>query len=215
MSVESTHHRRERLVVGLSVALAYALWFVVFGLTDVGNFWVKISLSASALALLSLAVMPVEERRGLFAIRKRHLWVGIVTAVLLYAVFALGRWALTALFPFASGEIADVYARREEMSPWLIAALLLFVTGPSEEIYWRGLLQRVLVRRVGPMSGLFLAAALYALAHIWTLNLSLMLAAFTAGLVWGWIFLVERSLVPVILSHSLWSALIFVALPIV
>ncbi len=55
----------------------------------------------------------------------------------------------------------------------------------------------------------------HALAHIWTLNLSLMLAAFTGGLVWGWIFLVERSLVPVILSHSLWSALIFVALPMV
>jgi hypothetical protein len=196
------------------LVLAFALWYVVFGLRDVGNFWVKIALAAAALALISLVIMGSDERRQLFSVRRRHIWVGVVTAAILYGVFALGKWVLTALLPFSSAEIAEVYALREELSPWLIASLLLFITGPAEEIYWRGFLQRVLVRKIGPMSGLFLAAALYGLAHIWAVNLSLMLAAFVAGVVWGWIFLIERSLVPVIVSHALWSVTIFVLWPL-
>jgi len=205
---------REWLVVGLSLALAFGLWYVTFGLRAVGSFWVKIASAAAVLALVSLAFTSSDERRQLFAVRRRHLWVGILTAVILYALFALGKWVLTSILPFSSAEITGVYALREELSPYLIAPLLLFVSGPAEEIYWRGLLQRVLVRKIGPMSGLFLAAALYGLVHIWALNLSLMLAAFTAGMVWGWVFLIERSLVPVMVSHALWSVVIFVLWPL-
>ncbi len=196
----------------LSLPLAFALWGWTFGLSE-GNFWVKIATSAALLALISLWAMGKEYAR-LLAFRRHHLWLGMGSAALLYLVFWLGKVILTALLPFAGAEIADVYAKRSDLSPLAIALLLLLVTGPAEEIYWRGLLQRVLVRRIGPMVGLFLASLIYALVHIWTLNLSLMLAAFTAGLVWGWLFLVERSLVPVIVSHSLWSAVVFVVAPL-
>ena len=192
--------------------MAVVLWGWAFGLSE-GNFWVKIALSAILLALISIWAMGGERAR-LFSFRRHHLWLGIGSAVLLYLVFWLGKAILTALLPFASAEIADMYAKRSDLSPLTIALLLLAVTGPAEEIYWRGLLQRVLVRRIGPMVGLFLASLIYALVHIWTLNLSLMLGAFTAGLVWGWLFLVERSLVPVIVSHSLWSAVVFVVAPL-
>lgn len=207
-----TNEKQELVVVATTVPLAFVLWYGTFTLND-GNFWIKIALSATLLGLISFWAMgPL--RGQLLTIQKRHVGLGIVSAALLYAIFWLGKLVLIALYPAAPTEIASVYARRDAMPLWLIAPLLLLVTGPAEEIYWRGLLQRVLVQRIGPMSGLFLAAACYALVHIWTLNAALVLAAFTAGLIWGWIYLIERSLVPVIISHALWSVTIFVLLPL-
>ncbi|MBI1730362.1 CPBP family intramembrane metalloprotease [Candidatus Acetothermia bacterium] len=206
--------KREGLLLCGLVLLAALLWYVIFGMPDFGNFWVKISISAASLAILSLLVMGGEREKS-FEFKMRYLWLGIGSALLLYLLFAVGDWVMKSLFPeLAPHEIASVYGRKEGTSPWVIAALLLLVTGPSEEIFWRGFLQRLLTRKVGPMTGLVLATVIYAGVHIWTLNLSLILAAFTAGLVWGWIYLTERSLVPVIISHSIWSATIFVFLPL-
>lgn len=200
------------LMIG-SLVLAFALWYAVFG-WSVGIFWVKIALAAAVLASISLAAMG-SSRVQLEGIKARDVKLGLASAVLLYVVFWLGKLVLTALFPdVADSEIGRVYAPRSETSLWIIGALLLFVTGPSEEIYWRGYLQRVLMQRIGPASGWLLATLAYSLVHVWTLNIPLMLAAFTAGLVWGWIYLVERRLLPVIISHAVWSVAIFVILPV-
>ncbi len=204
--------KTDLLGVIFTLPLAFALWYGTFAVQE-GNFWIKISLSAWVLGAISLWIMGPAGGQ-LFAISKRHIGLGLASAVLLYAIFFVGKWILSGLYATAPQEIASIYARREAMPPWLIAPLLLLITGPAEEIYWRGLLQRVLVQRIGPISGLFLATACYALVHIWTLNTALVLAAFTAGLIWGWIYLVERSLVPVIISHALWSVTIFVLLPL-
>jgi len=204
--------RFELLAVGLSLPLAFALGYAVFALEE-GVFWVKLPLSGVVLASISLGVMG-PARLPLLTVQRRHLWLGLASALLLYGIFWVGKWVLMGLFPSTSDQIAYVYQRGQGASPWLIGPLLLLISSPAEEIYWRGLLQRVLVRRVGPMSGLLLATAGYALAYIWTLSAMLVLAAFVAGLVWGWIYLMERSLVPAIVSHSLWSLLVFVLLPL-
>jgi hypothetical protein len=206
-------HRETVLLVALT-ALAAGLWFVTFGLTEWGNFWVKISVSAGILAILSLIAFGGERAQN-FEFKQRHLWLGIGSAALLYGFFALGDFILRSLFPgFAPSEIDAVYARKEGTDAIWIALLLVLVTSPSEEIFWRGFLQRLLIRRIGPMAGLIVATAIYALVHIWTMNLSLMLAAFTAGLVWGWLYSSERTLVPVIISHALWTVTIFILLPL-
>ena len=204
--------KNELLAVAITLPLAFALWYGTFALSA-GNFWFKIAISAALLGSISLGVMG-RAREQLLTIKSRHLGLGIASALFLYAVFWLGKLILTNLYSAAPTEIATLYLRREALPPWSIVPLLLLVTGPAEELYWRGLLQRVLVQRIGPVSGLFLATACYALVHIWTLNTALVLAAFTAGLIWGWIYLMERSLVPVIISHALWSVTIFVLLPL-
>jgi membrane protease YdiL (CAAX protease family) len=49
--------------------------------------------------------------------------------------------------------------------------------------------------------------------HAWSGNLPLLLAAFTAGLLWGALFAWTGSLVPGIISHGLWDILVFVVAP--
>ncbi|MBD3309268.1 CPBP family intramembrane metalloprotease, partial [candidate division KSB3 bacterium] len=96
---------------------------------------------------------------------------------------------------------------------WGIALLLLVVTSPAEEIFWRGVVQRSLMRKLPPFQGFFLAALCYAGVHLCTLNLPLVLAAFMAGVFWGGLYIAQKSLVPVIISHALWSVTVFLIFP--
>ncbi|NIV30239.1 MAG: CPBP family intramembrane metalloprotease, partial [Anaerolineae bacterium] len=140
--------------------------------------------------------------------------MGLLAAAGLYGIFWLGRAAATALFPFAEAQIADVYVQGEGMSRWTIAMVLLFVTGPCEEIYWRGYLQQGLADRFGGWRGWLLGVAAYALAHIWSLNAMLIAAASVAGAFWGLIFWRRGNLAPAIVSHSLWGVAIFTLWPL-
>jgi membrane protease YdiL (CAAX protease family) len=195
-----------------ALGAALLLWYIVFRV-EAGNFWIKLALAAVLLAALALVLLG-EDRRRLFRPRVRHLGIGIISALALYALFWLGRQLFYLILPQSRAAIASVYAPRHSLPLWLIALLLLLVTGPAEEIFWRGLIQGTAARQWGPTRGLLAATTAYMLVHVWTLNLPLLLAAFCAGLVWGYVYLRENSLLPVIISHSLWGVLVFVVWPL-
>ena len=96
----------------------------------------------------------------------------------------------------------------------LIFLLLLFVTGPGEEIFWRGFLQDRFMRRWGNFPGFLITTSIYAGVHLFSWNLMLIMAAFVAGAFWGLLYLWKRDLLIQIISHSFWSAVIFSVAPI-
>ncbi len=194
-----------------TVVLAALFWFVTFYLTWWSTFWLKISFSAAALAGISLWIEPNRKKQLRFSIRS--VVYGLLSAAILYFIFWLGKKVSTAIFPFADHQIGGIYGIGEGTSMRYIALLLFFVTGPSEEIYWRGYLQENLMRRYGPWQGWLFATGIYAMVHIWSLNFMLMGAAAVAGLFWGAMYRYLRNLAPVIISHSVWSSVIFAVLP--
>lgn len=198
--------------VALTVLVAFALWYFVFQ-TDIWNFWVRLALAASLLATTALILTP--DRTQLFQVRLRDIVIGVVSALALYAIFWVGKHLSVALFPFASAQITMVYTQRERLDLVWIGVLLFFLVGPSEEVFWRGFVQRRLSERFGAPGALLATAAIYALVHIWTLNLMLILAAAVVGLFWGWLYQRERRLLSVMLSHAVWDVLIFVLLPVI
>jgi len=198
--------------VFFTLALAFFLWFFTFAL-PVGNFWLKLSFSAFILALTGL-ISSRKEWQTLFRFKARHLWVGLFSALVLYGIFWLGVKLSTIIFSFASREISSVYFNKTQLNVVAIGLLLLFVMGPAEEIYWHGFVQRSFSKRFGPMTGVLLTSAIYALVHVVAFNLMLFVAAAICGLFWGWLYQREQSLVPVILSHSLWDLIIFVLFPL-
>ena len=200
-----------RVVYG-TMAAAFALWYWTFAWPG-GNFWLKLTCSASLLAWAGWFYSR-REWKALFAFRPRHLGVGIASALLLYAIFWVGREVSTLLFPFAAGQIASVHATKSQLDARWIALLLFFLMGPAEEIYWRGFVQRRLVERWGVRAGVLGTAIVYALVHAVSWNFMLVGAAGVCGLFWGVLYQREKSLVPVILSHSLWDVLIFILIPI-
>jgi uncharacterized protein len=197
--------------VYITVVAAFVLWFFTFAL-PMGNFWLKLTCSASLLAAIGL-MSSRRELKTLFQFQKRHLVVGLLSAFALYGLFAIGKEAASLLFPFAPGQIHSVYATKAQLDAVWIGLLLLVVMGPAEEIYWRGFVQRRFVERYGARAGVLGTAAVYALVHIVSWNFMLVAAAGVCGLYWGLLFQREKNLIPLIISHSLWDVMIFILFP--
>ena len=191
-----------------AVSLAVLCWAFTFGL-NWGNFWVKIGLSVVVICLYSLYWQKPKIR-----FRPASLLVGLVLAVALYGIFYLGFVLSPYLIPGASRQVGGIYALGAGTERILICLLLLFVTGPGEEIFWRGFLQDRLMDKYGKVTGFLATTLLYGSVHLFSGNLMLILAAYVAGAFWGAVYAWRRDLLAVIVSHSLWSAVIFAVFPI-
>ena len=194
-----------------TVVLAAFLWFITFYLTW-AIFWIKISFSAVTLALLSLWLQSNQTQALKFD--AAAVLLGLLSAAVLYLIFWVGNTVASLLLSFAGQQVEGVYNKGAGTPIWVIALLLFFITGPAEELYWRGYLQKNLMVRFGPLRGWFLATVLYAGVHIWSLNFMLIGAAFVAGAFWGAMYWRFKNLAPVIISHSIWSTVIFAVFPI-
>lgn len=194
-----------------TVAAAAVLWFFSFYVSW-GNFWVKIAFSASCLA--GLAAYFGGRPRDWFAFTKKDVLWGLGSAAALYFIFFMGNAIARLVFSFADSQVGGIYAKGEGTAAGFIVLLLLFVTGPAEEIYWRGFLQKNLMERLGPWKGFALTTALYALVHLPAMNFMLIGAAGVAGLFWGFMYLKLGRVPALIISHCVWSAVIFAVFPI-
>jgi membrane protease YdiL (CAAX protease family) len=194
-----------------TILLAAVLWYVTFYLTW-STFWIKISLSAATLAIISILLQTNSKDQLKF--NSRSVILGLVSAAILYLIFWTANKVTTILLPFADTQIGEIYGKGSGTPTWVIALLLFFITGPAEEIYWRGFLQKNLMLRFGAWQGWLLAVAIYAGVHIWSFNFMLIAAAGVAGAFWGFMYWQFGSLAPVIISHSIWSAVIFAVFPV-
>lgn len=194
-----------------TLLIATLLWYLLFVIKPL-NFWLEMSLSIS-----SLVVMAILFNKDSFKIGKltiRHILIGTLSAIVLYAIFYLGNIVTGFLFPFKDTQVLSVYTNRSNGNLLWIGLLLLLVIGPGEEIYWRGFIQNTLSLKMGETKGYVISVLLYAGVHIITGNVMLVIAALVCGIFWGWLYKREKCLLPVIISHALWDLTIFVLLPL-
>lgn len=203
------------LALILTVLLAFAPWFFLFSPWTKGmvNFWIAISLASLVLSIIALS-----RRKQIISelnINWQSIVAGIFIAAALWGVFWIGDKVSSMMFDFEKSQVASIYSMRDGHSKWLIAMLLLLIMGPAEEIFWRGYLQKTLQTIINPNAGFVTGVVLYALAHLWSFNFMLIMAALVAGLVWGAIYrFFPKSLPALIISHSLWDVMVFVVFPI-
>ncbi|MHB8908981.1 MAG: CPBP family intramembrane glutamic endopeptidase [Syntrophales bacterium] len=191
-----------------AVLLSFACWAFTFGIPW-GNFWVKIGLSVTIICLYSLIW-----QRPKFSFNRKNVFAGILSAVVLYGMFALGNLLAPYIVPGAGSQVGGIYGLGTGTDRIYIFLLLCFITGPGEEIFWRGFLQENLMRRFGDRRGFVAGTLIYGGVHLFSMNLMLILAALVAGAFWGLLYLWKRDLGLVIVSHSLWSAFIFAVFPV-
>ena len=204
------NERFRSMAIPSTVLLATLLWFVTFYLS-LSIFWIKISFSAAILALISLLLKPIPRKKLKFD--TRAFIIGLISAAILYLIFWSAKFISTILFPFAAQQIGGIYEKGTGTPMWIIALLLFFITGPCEELYWRGYLQDNLMKRFGQWQGWVLATTIYAGVHIWSFNFMLIGAAGVAGAFWGAMYWRLKNLGPVIISHAVWSMVIFAVFP--
>ena len=184
--------------------MPFVLWYFVFR-APVFGFWPTLTFSALRLLLISL---PRLRLMG-FRVALRDIALGIVSGIALYLFFWSGYQVAKSVPGFVQ-TISSVYGLRGGAPPQEITLLLLFPIGPTEELYWRGLIQRRIREGLGPNRSLIVTTLLYTAIHLPTFNPSLLLVAAIGGLVWGAIYNRCGSVVPGIVSHVIFDEMIFV-----
>jgi len=212
MTLSTGSARRRLYIAAGSFVLAVILWYIVFVL-PYGKFWIKMAIATPILATISL--WQIKPRwADIAAIRIRHVVIGVGSAIFLYGVFYVGKIILAWILPGSNHMIASVYSTGQGIPMWIISLLLLFLTSPAEELYWRRFIQQTIGERWGRFPAFLITVGLYTLVHVVTLNPALIMAAFVAGFVWGLIYYYEQSIIPTVISHALWATTIFVLLPV-
>lgn len=199
----------------VAVGLAALLWTAMFSplTAPFVNFWWM--MAGSALVLSVLAGRFRRKWRASFRWRAADGPAGVALAAGLWGVFWLGDKLSSLLFAFARPQVDLIYGMKAGESPVLLTVLLLCLIGPAEEIFWRGYVQHELAARLTPDKGFVAATALYALVHVGSCNFMLVMAAAVAGCVWGAFYrFFPNRMWPLVLSHALWDAAVFVWFPI-
>jgi NADH dehydrogenase len=169
------------------------------------------------MALANLVLIPAAllaiglPWRAMMRPRVWHLVFGTVAAAVLYVLGWLGAAALTAIAPQLMAQVSELYAWGS-LLPVAVGLPLLFVIVCGEEIFWRAGVALPVAARLGPWWGCLASATVFTLAHVMVGPPVLWLAAFACGLVWAWMVVRTRSLIPGIVCHYLWDvAVMFVA----
>ena len=196
-------------LTGLVTLGAYGAFAATFrGPRD--RFWPRMTRTGASLGLAALLLEPsLAGKRP----RAREVALGGAIAGGLYGAFQVGDRIARRVLPGGGEEIADIY-RLGELRPHLELALrLALVVGPAEELFWRGLLQRSLQRRLGPLRAAAAAGLLYGGAHLVTGNRTLIAAATVAGVSWSGLAAAGVPMTSLVVSHSLWDVWIFLVQP--
>lgn len=196
----------------LTLLLALFFWYLSFRVKLL-NFWVSMSMAVTVLTALSVFFAGVPLKKG--DVTVRSFAGGVLAAAVLYGVFFAGNYLSQLMFSFAKPEVSAIYGIRSEGQAVAIALVLLFVTSPGEELFWRGFVQRWAVDRLGGPAGWVAAALVYAAVHIPSGNAMLVMAALVAGLFWGYVYWRTGNIFLCIVSHAFWTVGIFVFWPII
>ena len=197
-----------------TILLAAVLWTVMFSpwTAPFVNFWWMMTGSALTLSVFATLFNPGWWREVKWNLPNVLLGIGI--AVALWGVFWLGDKVSSWMFDFARPQVDSIYGMKEGESPWLLAALLLLLIGPAEEIFWRGYVQRTLSKRWNPNAGFVVATLIYALVHAGSCNFMLVMAALVVGAAWGALYrFFPNRFAAIILSHAVWDVAVFIFFP--
>jgi len=194
-----------RLIVGYIIAHA----LIYFSFHDKTIFWYIFS--GSILILIAYAMLQGEvDDEASFG---KYIFSGALSGLLLYLIFWFGFKAIQIMnLPF-QGSIHNLYRWYAPHAFWHYIALLL-VAAPGEELFWRGFIQKSLLKYFKPIWSIILGAGLYASVHIYSGSFLLVFAAFLSGIAWGGLYYWKRSMPLVIVSHLIFDMMIFMIMPL-
>ena len=198
-----------------AIIIAAIFWFVMFSpwTNPHINFWYVMLVAAGTLSVLS--IMFGRDWKKQFSFNMKDVALGIGSAIALWGIFYVGNEISAFLFDFAKPQVNDVYGMKDGQNSVFLGLALMFWIGPAEEIFWRGYVQRTLSEsKLGAMKAFVVTTLIYALVHIWSFNFMLVMAALVCGAFWGFIYMKNRNLLIVLISHAIWDVAVFILFPI-
>jgi len=193
-----------RILIGLIIA--HILLF--FSFHDKAIFWYIFA--GSILILIAYAMFQEEVDDEVSFIQ--YIFLGALTGLILYSIFWLGIRGIKILHLPYDTSLMNLYKWFAPTIFWQYLALVL-VAAPGEELFWRGFIQKSLLKYFKPIWSILLGAVLYASVHIYSGSFLLVFAAFVSGFAWGGLYYWKRSMPLVIVSHLIFDIMIFMIVP--
>ncbi|HXG08437.1 MAG TPA: CPBP family intramembrane glutamic endopeptidase [Gemmataceae bacterium] len=177
------------------------LWVVLLGAGFEGSF-----VGLAVLLGLLLGQPPLEHFRWSLTDAG---WGVAASVPMLAGALALMRWPVG---PLARIKQFTDEVLRPLFAPCTVAdlALISLLAGLGEEMCFRGVLQPVFMRWLGPISGLALASALFGLMH--PITAAYVVLAALVGVYLGWLYNLSGNLLLVIVAHALYDFVLLVYL---
>ena len=191
----------------------YALALVLLALAFRGPLgpWKGMTIGMGILLAASLAVGAVRRRLSPSLSR---VGLGLAAGGVLYGLTRLAVWGFTRAWPDWALYARELSAwKLGQSTPFLATTLLMIVI--AEETFWRGVVVRFAMERLGRAAGIVAGAAFYAAAHAVTLNPLLLAAAFSCGIFWGLLYAATDDLTAPLVSHLAWDVMILFITPVV
>ncbi|MEO8899479.1 MAG: CPBP family intramembrane glutamic endopeptidase [Candidatus Dormibacter sp.] len=192
----------------IGLAGAGVIWTAAF--RGKSRFWPKMAAGIGSLGAYALYANPDLRKARM---RPTDVARGIASAGALYGIFQAGDRFARKVMPNGGAEIDDIYRKRGLAPDRFIAATLVLLIAPGEELFWRGLVNRYLAQRLGPVAGNAAGATIYGAIHLVSGNLTLTGAAGVAGAFWSLEQLAQGRMAPLIVSHIAWDVWIFLVRP--
>lgn len=196
-----------------SLALAcVVVWLAAAASTGLVGIWVAIGGTAAALGLAVL-LFDRPASTALLQPSPKLIVLGTAAGGVMAAATYLLYPLLSRILPFIATDTAQLYTAFRAPS-LVVASVALVPVIVGEDLVWRGVVQASLVQRLGAWRGVALAAVVYALVHAPLGSPVLVAVAFLCGLAWGTLRATTTSLVPTLVAHLLWDALVLLWLPL-
>jgi membrane protease YdiL (CAAX protease family) len=179
------------------------------------NFWYQMALTVIILCGMAYGF---EKQNLIFMLKTdfkklsiKDVALGLLSAVLLYAVFYVGNIAASWV-KGGTDNIAQVYTLKHDNPIWMMALIIGLIVGPGEELFWRGFIQKTLAKETG-IGSVLISSLLYCVVHVASCNIMLLAAAFVCGIFWGLMYWKFKNIYINIISHVVWDLLVFLILP--
>jgi membrane protease YdiL (CAAX protease family) len=182
------------------------VWLAAAASTGRLGLWTAIGGAAVSLGV-AILLLDRPAPAALLQPSARRVLLGAVAGAAMAAATYLLYPLMIRVAPFIATDTAALYAAFRAPS-YILASVALVPIIVGEELVWRGVVQTALLPRAGTAGAVLLAAAVYGLVHAPLGSPVLVAAAFCCGLVWGALRAATGSLVPSLVAHLLWDALV-------
>ncbi|MCF6136735.1 CPBP family intramembrane glutamic endopeptidase [Pseudalkalibacillus berkeleyi] len=184
-----------------------AIILLAFAFQSDAYFWVLFPLVQGSL----LIVASLKGKPKVFKPSNKLLVIAVVSGVAIYLLFAIGKIMVVNLMPSMFEELTQLYGLIKPETTWQTVLVFILII-PAEEWFWRGYVQKKISGSV--MKRIWISVGLYALAHLASGSLLLVLAALLAGFVWAILYEYTKNMIVPLVSHLIFDLLLFVLFPL-
>lgn len=200
---------KTKKLVGLLLSLIFFYVMLYITFEEINIFWYLYSFTL----LVGIAIASIYGKFNDEVPTWQYIVYGIGYGTILYGIVRLGYIIITKVNGGTEKTITRFLETYGPDNIWHFL-LLIFIIVLGEELFWRGYVQQYLKHWVSPKVAVFMTSILFALSVAISGFWLGVVAAFVAGLVWGFLYEWKRSLPLIIVSHEVFILLLFMILPL-